>query len=476
MTRTHARRRAIALLVLAVLAGVAAAVLLLRAGEGDDPTAGAPRAGGAPGQRDDPLRYRATQREAFEARAAEGLSHVLFAKSPGGAIATAERVARLRVRVERAAGDEVDPDVLEAIVFLESAGRADAQASSDLEGAAGLTQILAQTGRDLLGMRIDVDASERLTRGIDRGRRVARRRAARRRADERFDPGKALAATVRYLGIARRTLGRDDLAVVSYHMGIGNLQRALRAYGDADVPYAQLYFDSGPLRHAQAWDVLSGLGDDSATYYWRVLAAERIMRLYRSDPDRLAREQQLQTQKGSAEDLLHPPDETPSFADPFALGRARAGGTLRPLSALARVGVRVDPRMGELAGRVSQSPGLYRALRPEALAALSYIGNAVRAIAERGRDAAADVDRARRAVPARARGAQQRGDAQLQPAHDGLRVRHRARLRQPPPGARVPVRARPPAGAEPDRLGARAGCDPRHRRHRLSPPRVVACE
>jgi hypothetical protein len=292
-------------------------------------------------------------------------------------------VGRLRGLVERAAGDDVDPDVLEAIVFLESAGRADAQASSDLEGAAGLTQILAQTGRDLLGMRVDVDVSERLTRGINRGRRVARRRAARRRADERFDPRKALAATVRYLAIARRALGRDDLAVVSYHMGIGNLQRALRAYGDSGVPYAQLYFDSGPLRHEQAWDVLSSLGDDSATYYWRVLAAERIMRLYRDAPDQLAREQLLQTEKGSAEDLLHPPGETTSYADPFALGRARADGTLRPLAApaLTRVGVRIDPRMGELASRVSQSPGLYRALRPEALAALSYMGNAVRAIA-----------------------------------------------------------------------------------------------
>jgi len=383
MTRTHARRQTIAMLVLAVLAGVAAAVLLLRDDGGDDPTAGAPRPGGAPGQRDDPLRYRASQREEFESRAAEGLSHVLFARSPGGAIATAERVARLRRLVERAAGDDVDPNVLEAIVFLESAGRIDVQAANDLDAAAGLTQILAQTGRDLLGMKIDVAASERLTRGINRGRRVARRRALRRRVDERFDPRKALAATVRYLGIARRALGRDDLAVVSYHMGIGNLQRALRAYGDADVHYAQLYFDSGPLRHAQAWGVLSALGDDSATYYWRVLAAQRIMRLYRGDPDQLAREQRLQTQKGSAEDLLHPPDQTPSYADPFALGRARADGTLRALSApaLARVGVRIDRSMGEFASRVSQSPGLYRALRPEALAALVYMSNAVRAIA-----------------------------------------------------------------------------------------------
>jgi hypothetical protein len=46
--------------------------------------------------------------------------------------------------------------------------------------------------------------------------------------------------------------------------------------------------------------------------------------------------------------------------------------------------VRIDPRMGELASRVHQSPRLYRALRPDALAVLRYIGTTVRAIAGGG--------------------------------------------------------------------------------------------
>ena len=49
------------------------------------------------------------------------------------------------------------------------------------------------------------------------------------RVDERFDPVKALAATVRYLRIARARLGRTDLAIAAYHMGIGNMQTALAA-------------------------------------------------------------------------------------------------------------------------------------------------------------------------------------------------------------------------------------------------------
>jgi len=268
-------------------------------------------------------------------------------------------------------------------VFLESAGRADARASNDLDGAVGLTQILAETGRDLLGMRIDVRTSERLTRGIARGHRVAARIRARRRVDQRFDPAKALAATGRYLRIARRSLGRSDLAVAAYHMGIGNLQGALAAYGRRRIPYARLFFDSTPLRHARAWRRLAVLGDDSSTYLWRIKAAEEIMRLYRRDPVRLARLSDLQTRKASAEEVLHPPDSTPRYGDPFAIGRARAAGELVPLDRLrlAAAGVRVDPRMGELASKVHQSRRLYRALRPQALRMLEVIGAGTRAIA-----------------------------------------------------------------------------------------------
>ena len=58
-------------------------------------------------------------------RAAAGNSHLLYALSPGGAVASAERTARWRPLVERAAEQAgVDADTLEALVFLESAGPA----------------------------------------------------------------------------------------------------------------------------------------------------------------------------------------------------------------------------------------------------------------------------------------------------------------------------------------------------------------
>jgi hypothetical protein len=372
------------MVVVGLAAVGAAVVLVVLAGRGNEtPRTLAPGAGNT-STTIDPLAWAPSRRAEFERRAAAGLSHVLYVKSPGGAVASAARTARWRSLIDDVAGRSgLDAEMLEGLVLLESAGREDARAADDLDGAAGLTQILAETGRNLLGMRIDARASERLTRGIERGRRVEARTRQRRRVDERFDARKALEATARYLLIAKEQLGRDDLAIAAYHMGIGNLQGALRAYGATDIPYAQLFFDSTPLRHARAWQRLASLGDDSSTYLWRVMAARSIMRLYRRDPTELLRRSVLHGRKNSAEELHHPPDRTPTFGDPFAVGRARAAGELVTLDAerLAGFGVRIDPRMGELASRLKHSRRLYRALRPQALRVLEVIGAGTRAIA-----------------------------------------------------------------------------------------------
>jgi hypothetical protein len=253
----------------------------------------------------------------------------------------------------------VSADRLEALVFLESAGRPDALAPGGIDGAAGLTQILAETGRDLLGLRVDTAASARYTARIDKAvahlrfKKAARLSRARRRVDQRFDPAKALAATGRYLALAKRRFGREDLAFVSYHMGIGNLQSVLRAYGEGNVPYARLYFDSTPLRHAAAFRLLAGFGDDSSNYYWKLGAAEQILRLADRDPGALIRQSTVQTGAGSARLVLHPPGSAPSDG-------------LEPLPDLPRdTGLRA-PRGAQL--------------RPEALAAALYIGAEVKAI------------------------------------------------------------------------------------------------
>lgn len=336
----------------------------------------------------DPFSYDPARRKEFEARAAAGNAHPLYAFSPGGAAATAERVARWRSQVEAAAAEAgVKADLVEALVFLESAGREDAMAG-DTESAVGLTQILAETAQNLLGMEVDVGRSARYTRQINRALRkgnllkVQRLRAARARVDERFDPARALAGTARYLRLARERFdGNSELALVSYHMGMGNLENVLEAYaGGERVPYAQVYFDSSPLRNPETHARLAALGDDSSNYLWKLHAAREIMRLHRTAPDDLAVIQALQTAKNSAEEVLHPEGSVPRFQTRGQLKKAWDSGELLALvSDPARTGLRVDRRMGELVPREDRA--LYRGLRPGALALALYLGAQTRAIA-----------------------------------------------------------------------------------------------
>src|SRR5829696_4464112 len=244
-----------------------------------------------------PFAFSPGERAEFERAAAAGQSHLLYAKSPGGAIATARRVDALRepiTRAARAAG--MDPGLIEGMVFLESAGRPDAVVEGDAANAAGVSQILPETGRNLLRMRIDLAASRRLTEQIVAAReqgqmaRVAALERRRRRLDERFDPAKALAATGRYLAFAQPKFGRDDFAVASYHMGVGNLAEAIRAYvgpeeerlartlvEDEDLSYAQLHFLAADEAEALA-EAMRAFGSGSRLrILFELLAGEKTV-------------------------------------------------------------------------------------------------------------------------------------------------------------------------------------------------------
>ena len=339
----------------------------------------------------DPLAYTPEREPALVRDAAAGESHIVYAKSPGGVVATARRTAHWRPLVNRVAATAgVDPNVLEGMVFLESAGRPDVIAGTDPADATGLAQILAETGSNLLGMHVNLAASRRLTKKIAHAttaQRVRKLEAARRRVDDRFDPAKALAAAGRYLTIAKRRFGREDLAVTSYHMGIGNLKNVLRDYGgepSRTLSYARVYFDSTPLRHRAAYGLLSRFGDDSSNYYWKVLAAEQIMRLYRTAPAQLRVLSALQNGRASAELVLHPEGSTRIYRTPAAIAAdARARRLVGLPNDPKRFAFQVDPMLGQFASRLHQARSLYRHLRPEALGALVYIAAGTRAIGGR---------------------------------------------------------------------------------------------
>src|SRR5919198_785814 len=243
------------LLACVVAAGIGVALYALTRGEARRPI---PLTVPCEVEGPDPLSFDPGKTAAYERAAAFGLSHVLFAKSPGGVVAAARRTATFRPLVEKAvSGRDIDGGLVEAIVFLESAGRPDVIAGDDPEHAAGLTQILAETATNFLGMHVDLVTSRALTRQIAQAQArgdeaaVERLQSERRRVDDRFDPEKALAGTVRYLSEAHSNFGRDDLAVVSYHMGIGNLEGVLRAYsGNSSDPIAEVVKD-GDLSYAR---------------------------------------------------------------------------------------------------------------------------------------------------------------------------------------------------------------------------------
>ncbi len=236
-------RRAIA----AALVVAAAAVFLLTRG-GDEAPEGVPFVPTPPGevQTDapplpDPFAWAPDRAAQFERRAAAGNSHPLYALSPGGAIASAERTARWRPQVERAAArGRGRPRHARG---RSSSSRAPAARTPAPRAAwsrrAGLTQILAETAQNLLGMEVDLAASERITRRLARAerrgddQRAIELRRARAQVDQRFDGAQALAGTARYLALARDRFRREDLAFVSYHMGIGNLESVLRDFAGA---------------------------------------------------------------------------------------------------------------------------------------------------------------------------------------------------------------------------------------------------
>lgn len=434
-----------AVLALLVVAGGIAWLVLDLTGALDesevepDEVLAAATAAGDPGA--DPFAWKPDRQADLERRAAYGFSHVLYELSPDGVLVSAKRTAAFADEIAAAAKEHgVDPELMEAMVFLESAGRPEVIAGgTDVEAAAGLSQIVASTGIDLLGMDIYVERSQELTdeitsslaaaaklreqarrlgigskKQVEKAKRLVeqaereeaeaeRARRARVQVDPRFDPVQALDGMGLYLEKAIDRFGRTDLAVTSYHMGIGNLETVIAAYDPgadtAELPYAQLYFDTSPLNNADAYEVLSEFADDSATYLWRVLAAREIMRLYREDREELQRLDDLHAAKATMEEVFHPEEDTRTFDDADELADGLDSGELVQIPQGAegrRYGYEIGDELGELTGQLGVDRGLYTSLRPEALATLIYLTGQVAEITEE--DGGKDVLRLTSAV------------------------------------------------------------------------------
>lgn len=384
--RARGRRRLRLALTGVVVVVIVVIVLVITLGGSS--LSGAPPAGNAPETGAGGLFHYDTSKSAeYVARATAGNGQVLFTKSPGGAVATASRVAAFAPMIEHAvAGTNIPASVIEGLVFLESAGLPNAAVADNPANAAGLTQILPSTATSLLHMHVDVPASRRLLAEIAETHDAAKLRALQRHlqaADQRFDPAAALAGTVRLLQESEAMFGgRLDLAVTAYHMGPGNMQHVLADYnGGQVVPYVQLYFDAAPDHNSSAYRLLANLGDDSSLYWWRVLGAEQIMHLYRTDRSALRRLQALETSDAAGGSVLHPPGRAPRYAAPSALQAAYAAhGLVRlPRNATA-LGLAYDASIGSQASHVGAPRSLYEGLNPVAIKLLIRMAAAVRTL------------------------------------------------------------------------------------------------
>src|SRR3954451_12323625 len=221
-SRPRGLSRAATLLVVAAAAAVLASVLVLHRGHARHALPTAPsHPHERPALRASVASARwstAVDRALANESRAVGLH--LFTSSTGGAPAAAVRVAHWRPLIVRATrGSGFSPRLLEALVALESGGRAGAVAGSDPAAATGLTGLTAERARGFLHMHVDLRASRRLTLLIrraearHRSHRVRVLEARRRRADRRFVPLASLLGAVRDLEDAQRLLGQRDLAV-----------------------------------------------------------------------------------------------------------------------------------------------------------------------------------------------------------------------------------------------------------------------
>ena len=224
-------------------------------------------------------------------------------------------------------------------------------------------------------MKVDTRAA-RATRGgstaAARGHagKVAGAAAQRaRRSTSASTRAKSLAATGRYLKLARERFGREDLAFVSYHMGIGNLESVLRAFGGGRrrrrAPRALLRLDAAratprPTRSC------SRFGDDSSNYFWKLLAAREIMRLYRDDRAELARLIALHAARPRPRRCCTRPGRCRASPTPSSCAPRWDRRQIVAFPDAPRHRPHRDPRMGELAP-AGPAAGLYRGLRPEAL-------------------------------------------------------------------------------------------------------------
>lgn len=188
--------------------------------------------------------------------------------------------------------------VLQAIAYLESWGLAKAESPS---GPRGIMQISEGTA-SRMGLRVVYATRHRVTKRKTAARnkrgklvyRTVRHKETYRVLvrDDRLKPEKAIPAAAMYLARLEQRYGRRDWAIWAYHCGEGCIADFLAMAKDMagpDAPpasVAEMFFGCHPGWRRNLCEALHAQMDRdySPTYWFRVMRAEQLLRMYMDDP------------------------------------------------------------------------------------------------------------------------------------------------------------------------------------------------
>jgi hypothetical protein len=204
-----------------------------------------------------------------------------------------------------AAQSGVPAELIEAIAYLESWGDPKAESPS---GPRGIMQISAATARTM-GLKVVVSTRYRVTREKVQLAAAAKNRKARYKyithrtpyivtaRDDRMYPDRAIPAAARYLAGMERKFGGRDWAIFAYHCGQGcvsemmELTRRARGIPSDQLTVPRMFFSCTPAWNRELYQAIftQMQRDWSPTYYFRIMRAQQLLALYRSNPDEFAR-------------------------------------------------------------------------------------------------------------------------------------------------------------------------------------------
>ena len=188
--------------------------------------------------------------------------------------------------------------VLQAMAYLESWGIANAESPA---GPRGILQISEATGKRM-GLRIVYATRHRTIKTQTAVRNKHGKlvyRTVRHKEnytvlarDDRLKPEKAIPAAAMYLAGMEQRYGGRDWAIWAYHCGEGcvadfrAMAKSTKGLDDPPASVAKVFFGCSPVWNRELCEAIHTQMDRdySPTYWFRVMRAEQLLRMYRDDP------------------------------------------------------------------------------------------------------------------------------------------------------------------------------------------------